>query len=95
MSTNPRQLTGVVISDKANKTITVKIERKVKHPTYGKIMTRSTKVHAHDELNSAKIGDLVTVQECRPLSKSKTWMLLSESTKKSTVTAEPSEGDQS
>ena len=95
MSTNPRQLTGVVISDKANKTITVKIERKVKHPTYGKIMTRSTKVHAHDELNSAKIGDLVTVQECRPLSKSKTWMLLSESPKKSTVTAELSEGDQS
>ena len=95
MSTNPRQLTGVVISDKANKTITVKIERKVKHPTYGKIMTRSTKVHAHDELNSAKMGDLVTVQECRPLSKSKTWMLLDESPKKSTVTAEPSEGDQS
>ena len=80
MSTNPRQLTGIVISDKANKTITVKIERKVKHPAYGKIMTRSTKVHAHDELNSAKIGDLVTVQECRPLSKSKTWMLLSETT---------------
>jgi len=95
MSTNPRQLTGVVISDKANKTITVKIERKVKHPTYGKIMTRSTKVHAHDELNSAKIGDLVTVQECRPLSKSKTWMLLSESPKKSTVTAASSEEDQS
>ena len=78
MSTNPRQLTGVVISDKADKTITVKIERKVKHPTYGKIMKRSTKVHAHDENNSAKIGDVVTVQECRPLSKSKTWMLLSE-----------------
>ena len=55
MSTNPRQLTGIVISDKADKTITVKIERKVKHPTYGKIMKRSTKVHAHDELNSAKI----------------------------------------
>ena len=95
MSTNPRQLTGVVISDKANKTITVKIERKVKHPTYGKIMTRSTKVHAHDELNSAKIGDLVTVQECRPLSKSKTWMLLSESPKKSTVTSASSGEDQS
>jgi small subunit ribosomal protein S17 len=78
MSTNPRQLTGVVISDKADKTITVKIERKVKHPTYGKIMKRSTKVHAHDEKNAAKIGDVVTVQECRPLSKSKTWMLLSE-----------------
>jgi len=95
MSTNPRQLTGVVISDKANKTITVKIERKVKHPTYGKIMTRSTKVHAHDELNSAKIGDLVTVQECRPLSKSKTWMLISESAEQSTVTATSSEEDKS
>ena len=77
MSTNPRQLTGIVISDKADKTITVKIERKVKHPTYGKIMKRSTKVHAHDEVNSAKIGDVVTVQECRPLSKSKTWMIAS------------------
>lgn len=76
MSTNPRQLTGVVISDKADKTITVKIERKVKHPTYSKIMKRSTKVHAHDEENLAKIGDVVTVQECRPYSKSKTWKLL-------------------
>ena len=85
MSTNPRQLTGIVISDKADKTITVKIERKVKHPTYGKIMKRSTKVHAHDELNSAKIGDLVTVQECRPLSKSKTWMLLSDISNKAEV----------
>ena len=78
MSTNPRQLTGVVISDKADKTITVKIERKVKHPTYSKIMKRSTKVHAHDEENMAKVGDVVTVQECRPYSKSKTWKLLSE-----------------
>ena len=78
MSTNPRQLTGVVISDKADKTITVKIERKVKHPTYSKIMKRSTKVHAHDEENMVKVGDVVTVQECRPYSKSKTWKLLSE-----------------
>ena len=77
MSTNPRQLTGVVVSDKADKTITVKIERKVKHPTYSKIMKRSTKVHAHDEENIAKIGDVVTVEECRPFSKSKTWKLLS------------------
>tara|TARA_A100001011_G_scaffold63793_1_gene64268 strand:- start:125 stop:406 length:282 start_codon:yes stop_codon:yes gene_type:complete len=77
MSTNPRQLTGVVISDKADKTITVKVERKVKHPTYSKIMKRSTKVHAHDEDNMAKIGDVVTVQECKPYSKSKTWKLLS------------------
>ena len=78
MNTNPRQLTGVVISDKADKTITVKIERKVKHPTYSKIMKRSTKVHAHDEENTAKIGDVVTVQECKPYSKSKTWKLLSD-----------------
>ena len=78
MSTNPRQLTGVVISDKADKTITVKVERKVKHPTYSKIMKRSTKVHAHDEGNTAKIGDVVTVQECKPYSKSKTWKLLCE-----------------
>ena len=78
MSTNQRQMTGVVISDKADKTITVKVERKVKHPTYSKIMKRSTKVHAHDEGNTAKIGDVVTVQECKPYSKSKTWKLLSE-----------------
>ena len=78
MSTNPRQLTGVVISDKADKTITVKVERQVKHPTYSKIMKRSTKVHAHDEANVARIGDVVTVQECKPYSKSKTWKLLSE-----------------
>ena len=78
MNTNPRQLTGVVISNKADKTITVKVERKVKHPTYSKIMKRSTKVHAHDEANEAKIGDVVTVQECKPYSKSKTWKLLNE-----------------
>ena len=78
MSANPRQLTGVVISDKADKTITVKVERMVKHPTYSKIMKRSTKVHAHDEANLARIGDVVTVQECKPYSKSKTWKLLSE-----------------
>ena len=78
MNTNPRQLTGVVISDKADKTITVKIERKVKHPSYSKIMKRSTQVHAHDEGNTAKIGDVVTVQECKPYSKSKTWKLLSD-----------------
>ena len=86
MNTNPRQLTGVVISDKADKTITVKVERKVKHPTYSKIMKRSTKVHAHDEENTAKVGDVVTVQECRPYSKSKTWKLLSEG---QTVVSEP------
>ena len=77
-STNPRILTGVVTSDKANKSITVKIERKVKHPLYGKVIKRATKVHAHDENNSAAIGDQVTVKECRPISKTKTWILAEE-----------------
>ena len=75
-SSNPRLLTGVVISYKADKTITVKVERKVRHPLYGKIMKRTTKVHAHDESNDASIGDIVTVKECRPISKNKTWVLV-------------------
>tara|TARA_B100001113_G_C20520951_1_gene367308 strand:+ start:78 stop:344 length:267 start_codon:yes stop_codon:yes gene_type:complete len=75
-TTNPRVLTGVVTSDKADKTITVKVERKVKHPLYGKVIKRATKVHAHDEDNSASIGDIVSVKECRPISKSKTWILV-------------------
>ena len=77
-STNPRILTGVVTSNKADKTITVKIERKVKHPLYGKVIKRATKVHAHDEKNTAAIGDIVSVKECRPLSKTKTWVLVSD-----------------
>tara|TARA_B100001059_G_scaffold25652_1_gene20622 strand:+ start:9645 stop:9923 length:279 start_codon:yes stop_codon:yes gene_type:complete len=77
-TTNPRILTGVVTSNKADKTVTVKIERKVKHPLYGKVIKRATKVHAHDENNSASIGDIVSVKECRPLSKTKTWTLVSD-----------------
>ena len=77
-STNPRILTGVVTSNKADKTITVKIERKVKHPLYGKVVKRASKVHAHDENNSASIGDIVSVKECRPISKAKTWVLVSD-----------------
>ena len=77
-STNPRILTGVVTGDKADKTITVKIERKVKHPLYGKVVKRASKVHAHDENNSASIGDIVSVKECRPISKTKTWVLVSD-----------------
>ena len=77
-STNPRILTGVVTSSKADKTITVKIERKVKHPLYGKVVKRASKVHAHDENNSASIGDIVSVKECRPISKTKTWVLVSD-----------------
>jgi small subunit ribosomal protein S17 len=76
-TTNPRILTGIVTSNKADKTVTVKIERKVKHPLYGKVIKRATKVHAHDENNSASIGDVVSVKECRPLSKTKTWTLVS------------------
>ena len=86
-SSNPRLLTGVVISDKADKTITVKVERKVRHPLYGKIMKRTTKVHAHDESNDASIGDIVTVKECRPISKSKTWVLVTNQEIESTITA--------
>ena len=77
-STNPRILTGVVTSNKADKTITVKIERKVKHPLYGKVVKRASKVHAHDENNSASIGDIVSLKECRPISKTKTWVLVSD-----------------
>ena len=76
-TTNPRILSGIVTSDKADKTITVKVERKVKHPLYGKVVKRATKVHAHDEENVASIGDIVSVKECRPISKKKTWILVS------------------
>lgn len=84
-SSNPRLLTGVVISDKADKTITVKVERKVRHPLYGKIMKRTTKVHAHDESNAASTGDIVTVKECRPISKSKTWVLVTDQEMAATI----------
>jgi small subunit ribosomal protein S17 len=72
-----RILTGTVISNKMNKTITVRIERREKHPIYGKYLPKTSKVHAHDEENKCQIGDLVTVRECRPISKLKTWMLQS------------------
>ncbi|MDG2271852.1 MAG: 30S ribosomal protein S17 [Halioglobus sp.] len=71
-----RLATGKVVSNKMDKTITVLIERREKHPVYGKYMTRSSKIHAHDESNQCAIGDTVTVAECRPLSKTKTWKLL-------------------
>ena len=74
---NPRVVTGVVVSDKMNKSITVSVERKVQHPLYGKVIRRSSKLHAHDEDNSCGIGDTVTVVECRPISKTKTWALKS------------------
>ena len=71
-----RTETGRVVSDKMDKTVTVLIERRVKHPLYGKYVKRSTKLHAHDEHNECKAGDLVTIEECRPLSKSKAWRLV-------------------
>ncbi|MFS1524542.1 30S ribosomal protein S17 [Microbulbifer sp. 2304DJ12-6] len=70
-----RTLTGKVVSDKMEKTITVLIERRVKHPIYGKIVNKSTKLKAHDESNECNIGDVVTIEESRPLSKSKSWAL--------------------
>ena len=74
-ASNPRTVSGVVVSNAMDKSIVVRIERKVQHPVYGKIIRRSTKVHAHDEENTCNVGDTVTVVECRPLSKTKTWML--------------------
>lgn len=68
-----RTLQGRVISDRMDKTITVMVERRVKHPLYGKFVRRSTKVHAHDENNECRVGDVVVVEQCRPLSKTKTW----------------------
>jgi len=71
-----RTLTGRVVSDKMDKTITVLIERRVKHPVYGKYLKRSTKLHAHDETNQCQIGDKVTIRETRPQSKTKSWALV-------------------
>lgn len=68
--------TGIVVSDKMDKTITVSIERKVKHPMYGKFMKKTSKFHAHDEQNQCGIGDIVRIMETRPLSKTKRWRLV-------------------
>lgn len=71
-----RTVTGKVISDKMNKTIVVQVERKVKHPLYGKYIRRFSKMCAHDEENACKVGDLVIIQQSRPLSKTKCWKLV-------------------
>ncbi len=71
-----RTVTGKVVSNKMDKSITVLIERRVKHPVYGKYITKSTKLHAHDENNVCKEGDVVTIVETRPISKTKSWALL-------------------
>ncbi len=70
-----RTLTGRVVSDKMEKSATVVIERRVRHPMYGKFITRSTKYKFHDETNEANIGDVVRIKSCRPISKSKSWTL--------------------
>ncbi len=71
-----RTQTGAVISNKMDKTATVLIERKVKHPLYGKFVKKSTKLHVHDENNECSLGDTVQITECRPLSKTKSWTLV-------------------
>lgn len=71
-----RTMVGKIVSDKMQKTIVVMVERKVKHPKYGKIMKRRTKLHAHDENQIGKMGDRVKIQESRPLSKMKSWVLV-------------------
>ena len=72
-----RILQGVVVSDKTDKTIVVRVERRFTHPVMKKTVRRTKKYHAHDENNSAKAGDVVRIEECRPVSRSKSWMLVS------------------
>ena len=71
-----RVLTGIIVSDKTEKTVVVKVERRVKHPLYGKIIKRSKKYHAHDEGNEYREGETVRIEETRPISKQKTWRVL-------------------
>ncbi|HVI97688.1 MAG TPA: 30S ribosomal protein S17 [Sphingomonas sp.] len=71
-----RVLTGQIVSDKTDKTVVVSVERKVKHPLYGKIIRRSKKYHAHDEANEYKTGETVRIEETRPISKLKTWKVI-------------------
>ncbi len=73
-----RVLKGVVVSDKQDKTVTVRVERQIKHPVYGKVIRRSKKYAAHDEANACKVGDLVSIRECVPISKRKTWEVVGE-----------------
>jgi small subunit ribosomal protein S17 len=68
-----RQLTGRVVSDKMEKTVTVLVERQVMHPVIGKVVNRTKRYHAHNEGNDAKVGDKVVIEECRPISRTKTW----------------------
>ncbi len=76
MNANGRTVEGRVVSNKMDKTVTVLVERQVKHALYGKYLKRSTKLHAHDEANACNEGDVVRVVECRPMSKTKTWRVV-------------------
>ncbi|MGD8326823.1 MAG: 30S ribosomal protein S17 [Sphingomonadales bacterium] len=71
-----RLLQGTVVSDKTDKTVTVLVERRFKHPLYGKIVRRSKRFHAHDEANAYASGDIVKIEECSPISKTKTWRVV-------------------
>jgi small subunit ribosomal protein S17 len=73
---NARSISGIVISNKMDKTVTVLVERQEKHPLYKKYIRKSTKLHAHDEANECNEGDEVQIQECRPLSKTKSWRVI-------------------
>ena len=83
-----RILEGVVVSDKMDKTIVVRVERRVQHPIYKKFIRRSKKYAAHDEANRCKIGDLVRIEECRPISKRKTWLVVERNGEALTAKAE-------
>jgi len=76
IKTKGRVLQGVVIKDKMQKSIVVRVNRRVVHPLYKKVLSRSTKLHVHDEENQCKVGDVIMIKECRPLSKLKSWILL-------------------
>lgn len=71
-----RVLQGVVVSDKTDKTVTVLVERRIMHPLYKKFIKRSKRYHAHDEINQYKVGDVVQIEECRPISKTKSWKVI-------------------
>ena len=79
-------MTGKIVSDKMDKTVTVLVRRRFRHPVYGKYITRTTKLKAHDESNECRVGDVVMIASCRPLSKSKSWRL-------STIVAKAQDGE--
>jgi small subunit ribosomal protein S17 len=75
-NSSTQTLQGTVVSNKMQNTVVVRVDRRIKHPKYGKVVTRSSKFHAHDSENVCNIGDLVTIKMCRPISKTKSWLLV-------------------